>query len=211
MELVLQQAKDHCEHHEHDGDHAGSAVGLSSFHQSTVGAVGVEGACDHVCEGSDDDAAEQPAEQQEQLAAGLADVLFDQHTHALAVVLNGSIQGTKVGDSAEEDTAQQNPQQHRQPAEGCGLNGTGNRACTGNGAELVSKHRPAVGGHIVPAILVDDCRGLGCGVDAPFVSQPAAVKHISAKQAHRCDQYDDQRIHSFLPLSFFHSATGSER
>ena len=61
------------------------------------------------------------------------------------------------------------------------------------------------------AILVDDCRGLGSGVDAPFVSQPAAVKHISAKQAHRCDQYDDQRIHSFLPLSFFHSATGSER
>ena len=36
-------------------------------------------------------------------------------------------------------------------------------------------------------------------------------RESGAKQAHRCDQYDDQRIHSFLPLSFFHSATGSER
>ena len=176
-----------------------------------VEAKGIEGAGNHVRKGGNNDAAEQPAEQQEQLAAGLADVLFDQHTHALAVVLNGSIQGTKVGDSAEEDAAQQHPQQHRQPAESCGLNGTGNRACTSNGAELVGKHRPAVGRHIVPAILVDDSRGLGSGVNAPFVGQPAAVKHISAKQAHRCDQYDDQRIHSFLPLSFFHSATGSER
>ena len=211
VELFLQQAKDNGKHHEHDGHHAGSAVGLGSLNHCAVCAEGIEGAGNHVRKSGNHDAAEQPAEQQEQLAAGLADVLFDQHTHALAVVLNGSIQGTKVGDSAEEDAAQQHPQQHRQPAESCGLNGTGNRACTGNGTELVGKHRPAIGGHIVPAILVDDSRSLGCGVDAPFVSQPAAVKHISAKQAHRCDQYDDQRIHSFLPLSFFHSATGSER
>ena len=210
-ELFLQQAKDNGEHHEHDGHHAGSAVGLGSFNHCAVCAEGIEGAGNHVRKSGNHDAAEQPAEQQEQLAAGLADVLFNQHTHALAVVLNGSIQSAKVGNSAEEDAAQQHPQQHRQPAEGCGLNGTGDRACTSDGAELVGKHRPAIGGHIVPAILVDDSRSLGCGVDAPFVSQPAAVKHISAKQAHRCNQYDDQRIHSFLPLSFFHSATGSER
>ena len=213
MQVLLQQAKDHGEHHEHDGDHAGSTVGLGSLHQSTVSTVGIEGAGHHVGKGGDHDAAEQPTEQQEQLAAGLADVLFDQHTHALAVVLDGSIQSAEVGDSAEEDAAQQHPQQHRQPAEGSGLNGTGNRACTGNGAELVSKHRPAVGGHIVPAVLMDNCRGLGSGVDAPLVCQPAAVKHISAKQTHGGDQYDDQRIHCFYLFPFFHAANrpGAQR
>ena len=99
---------------------------LSSFRQpvSTVGGdVGVEGACDHVCEGSDDDAAEQPAEQQEQLAAGLADILLDQHAHALAVILDGSVQSAEVGDGTEEDAAQQDPQQNGQPAESGSLDG----------------------------------------------------------------------------------------
>ena len=206
VELVLQQAKDHSEHHEHDGDHAGSAVGLSSFHQSTVGAVGVEGACDHVCEGSDDDAAEQPAEQQEQLAAGLADILLDQHAHALAVILDGSVQSAEVGDGTEEDAAQQDPQQNGQPAESGSLDGTGDRACTGNGAELVGEHRPTVGGNIVPAILMDNSRGLGGGVDAPLICQPAAVECVSTEQTHGGDQYDDQRIHCFYLFPFFHAA-----
>ena len=205
VQVLLQQAKDHGEHHEHDGDHAGSTVGLGSLHQSTVSTVGIEGAGHHVGKGGNDDAAEQPAEQQEQLAAGLADVLFDQHAHALAVVLNGSIQSAEVGDSTEEDAAQQHPQQHRQPAESSGLDRTGNRACTGNGAELVCKHGPAVGGNVVPAVLMDNCRGLGRGVDAPLVCQPAAVKHISAKQTHGCDQYDDQRIHCFYLFPFLAS------
>ena len=147
LNFFWMQAEDDSEDHEHDGDHTGSAVGLRSLHQSTVGAEGVEGAGHHVGKRCNDDAAEQPAEQQEQLAAGLADVLLDQHAHALAVVLDGSIQSAEVGDSAEEDAAQQHPQQHRQPAEGCGLNGTGDRACTGNGAELVAANtvQPLVG------------------------------------------------------------------
>ena len=205
VELLLDEAEDDSEDHEHDGDHTGSAVGLSSLHQSTVGAEGVEGTGHHVSKRCNDDAAEQPAEQQEQLAAGLADVLLDQHTHALAVVLDGSVQSAEVGDSAEEDAAQQHPQQHRQPAESSGLDRTGNRACTGNGAELVCKHGPAVGGNVVPAVLMDNCRGLGRGVDAPLVCQPAAVKHISAKQTHGCDQYDDQRIHCFYLFPFLAS------
>ena len=202
VELLLDEAEDDSEDHEHDGDHTGSAVGLSSLRQSTVGAEGVEGTGDHVSKRCNDDAAEQPAEQQEQLAAGLADVLLDQHAHALAVVLDGSVQSAEVGDSAEEDAAQQHPQQDRQPAESSSLDSTGDRACTGNGAELVCKHGPAVGGDIVTAILVDDCGGLGSGVDAPLVGQPAAIQRISAEQTHGCDQNDDQRIHFFIPLSF---------
>ena len=180
VELVLQQAKDHGEHHEHDGDHAGSAVGLSSFHQSTVSPKGVEGACDHVGKGSDDDAAEQPAEQQEQLAAGLADVLLNQHTHGLAVVLDGSIQRAEVGHSTKEDATDQDPQQNGQPAECGSLDGTGDRAGTCDGAELMGKNGPAVGGDVVAAVLVDDCGGLSLGVDAPLVCQPASIEGVSS-------------------------------
>ena len=181
--------------------------------ETTEDAAAASGCCaDGVCTfGSDDDAADQPAEQQEQLAAGLADVLFDQHAHALAVVLDGSVQSAEVGDSAEEDAAQQHPQQDRQPAESSSLDGTGDRACTGDGAELVCKHGPAVGGDIVTAILVDDCGGLGGGVDAPFVGQPAAVQRISAEQTHGCDQNDDQRIHFFYLFPFFHTGNGRSR
>ena len=58
----------------------GWTVFAHQFSSIAVCAKGVEGAGDHVRKGSDDDAAEQPAEQQEQLAAGLAYVLFDQQT-----------------------------------------------------------------------------------------------------------------------------------
>ena len=50
-------------------------------HQSAVRAISIEGADDHVSKRCNNDAAEQPAEQQEQLAARLADILFNQHTH----------------------------------------------------------------------------------------------------------------------------------
>ena len=202
VELLLDQAEDDGEHHEHDGDHAGSTVGLCGLDQSTIGAKGIEGAGDHVSKRCDDDAAEQPAEQQEQLAAGLADVLLDQHTHGLAVVLDGSIQSAEVGHSTKEDAADQDPQQNGQPAEGGSLNGTGDRAGTCDGAELMGENGPAVRRNIIAAVFVDDSGGLSLGVDAPLVCQPASVEGVSTQQTHGCDQNDDQRVHYLLPLSF---------
>ena len=203
VELLLQQAKDNGEHHEHDGNHTGSAVGLGSLDHCAVCAKGIEGAGDHVRKGSDDDAAEQPAEQQEQLAAGLADVLLNQHTHGFAVVLDGSIQRAEVGHSTKEDAADQDPQQNGQPAECGSLDGTGDRAGTCDGAELMGKNGPAVGGDVVAAVLVDDCGGLSLGVDAPLVCQPASVEGVSSQQTHGCDQNDDQRVHFFYLFPFF--------
>ena len=57
----------------------------------------------------DDDDAEQPAEQQEQATAGLADVLLDELSERLAVVLHRSVQSTKVVDGAKEDAADEAP------------------------------------------------------------------------------------------------------
>ena len=127
--------------------------GIRQAGHTIGGDVSVEGTGDHVSKSSDNDAAEQPAEQQEQLTAGLADVLLDQQAHGLTVILDGSIQGAEVGNSAEEDAADEHPQQDGQPAESGSLDSTGNRAGTCDGRELMAENGPAIGGHVVLAIL----------------------------------------------------------
>ena len=167
---------------------------------------GVEGAGDHVCEGSNDDAAEQPAEQQEQLAAGLADVLLDQQAHGFTVVLDGSVQSAEVSDSAEKDAADQYPEQNRQPAEGSSLNSTGDRAGTCDRRELVCKHSPAVGGNVVFAILQPHSGSFGVGVDTPGLGEPATVSCVRTYQDDRGNQNDYKRIHlnrSLFPTRFY--------
>ena len=199
VELLLDQAEDDGEHHEHDGDHARRAVGKGGLDLCAVSVKGVEGAGNHVCKSSNDDAAEQPAEQQEQLAARLADVLLDQQAHGLAVILDGGVQRTEVGDSAEENAADQDPQQDRQPAERGSLDGTGDRACTCDGGELVGEYRPAVGGNVVFAILQPHSRSLGVGVDTPGLGEPAAISGVRTYQDNRGNQNDYKRIHYMNP------------
>ncbi len=168
--------------------------------------VSVEGTGDHVCESSDNDAAEQPAEQQEQLAAGLADVLLDQHAHGLAVILDGSVQSAEVGDSTEEDAADQDPQQDGQPAESGSLDGTGDRACTCNGAELVCKHGPAIGGNVVRPSSWTTAGVFALGsMPQLFASQrPYPCTHIPGRQL-RSEQY--KRIHLYNLPHFLHIFT----
>ena len=145
--------------------------------------------------------AEQPAEQQEQLAAELADVLFDQHAHGLAVVLDGSIQRAEVGHSAEEDAAEQHPQQHRQPAERGGLDRAGDRACARDGGKLMAEDGPAVGGDKVLAVVILDGGRLRLGVDAPGLGEPAAIECVGGDEDDRRDQHDDECVH-VISLSF---------
>ena len=124
---------------------------------------------------------------------------FNQQAHGFALVLHRGVQGAEVGHGAEEDAAQQHPQQHGQPAEGSGLNGAGHRAGTGNGTELMAEHRPAVGGYIVLAVLMGVGRGFRGGVDAPLVGKPPAIQRVAAQQAlYRRDQNDNERVHTIL-------------
>ena len=202
VEFFLDQAKHHGEHHEHDGNHARSAVGGGGSGQrghAVHGGIGVEGVGHHVGKGSDDQQGEQPAEQQEQAAAQFADVFFNQHTHGFAVILHAGIQRAEVGHGAEEDAAQQHPQQHRQPAESGGLDGAGNGARTRNGGKLVAEHSPAVGRYVVFAIFQPHSRSFGIGVNAPALGDPAAIPGVRTYQADCCDQDDHKRIHDFAP------------
>ena len=107
--LFLDHAKDDGKADEQDGDGARRAVGVGSRHHDALGVKGVEGARHHVRKGGNDQQREQPAEQQEHLAAEFADVLFDQQAHGFALVLDAGVQCAEVGDSAEEDAADQDP------------------------------------------------------------------------------------------------------
>ena len=204
IQLLLHKAEDDGEHHEHNGHHAGRAVGLSGVGElgHAVGyGVGVERAGNHIGKRRNDDQAEQPAEQQKQLAAKLADVFFNKHTHGLAFVLDGGVQRAKVRHSTEEGAADQHPQQHRQPAEGGSLNGTGDRACARDGGKLMAEDRPAVGGNVILAVVIFDGGRLRFGVDAPFLGQPAAIERIGGDKSDRRDQHDYKCVH-VISLSF---------
>ena len=207
VHLLLHKAEDDGEHHEHDGHHTGSAVGLrgvGELRHAVDHGVGIEGARDHVGKRRDDDQTEQPAKQQKQLAAELADVLFNEHAHGLAVVFDGGIQCAEVRHSAEEDAADEHPQQHRQPAEHGGLDRTGNRARARDGGKLVAEDGPAVCGDKVLAVVILDGRRLRFGVDAPGLGEPAAIECVSGDENDRRDQHDDECVH-VISLSFLKS------
>ena len=205
VKLFLDKAEHNREYHKHDGDHACRTVGgcgSSQLGNACVSdSVGVECARNHICECCNNDAAENPRENQEQLAAGFADVLLNQHTHRLALVLNRSVQRAEVGYRAEEYAADQHPQQYRQPAERRSLNCAGYRACARDGGELVTEYRPAVGRYKVLAVIKFNGRRLGFRVDTPFVRQPASVENVRAEQNNSRDQHDYKCVHVFSSLS----------
>lgn len=86
VELLLGPTKGDSDEGEQDGDGTSAAGGIGlgevdgtgSSTRSVNGRGEHERLADHVGEGGDDDDAEQPAEQQEQATAGLADVLLDE-------------------------------------------------------------------------------------------------------------------------------------
>ena len=198
--LALDQAKEHGEQNKQQGDRAGSAVGGRGICQD--GGIrrgeGIEGSGDHIGKGCDDKKRKQPAEQQEQLAAEAANVFFNDEAHGLAFVLHAGIQRAEVRDCAEENAAQQQPQQHRQPAESGCLNGAGDRARARNGAELVTEHSPTVCRNVIFAVVFQNGRRFGSGINAPFFGNPTPVKGIGQNEADRCNQDDDQGVHKNL-------------
>ena len=77
----------------------------------------------------------------------------------------------------------------------------GDRAGAGDRAELVAENHPAVGRHIVFAVVFGDGRGLGGRVDAPAAGDPAPVQRIGRDQAHRRNEDDHECVHGDIPSS----------
>ena len=199
VELLLGPTKDDGNEGEQDGDGAGAAssVGLSLVDSAGGGIEDGSGkrTADHVGESGDDDDAEQPAEQQEQTTAGLADVLLDELSERLAVVLHRSVQGAEVVDGAEEDTADEDPEHDGQPAEGHGDNRTRNRASTADRAELVRECGEGGNRREALAVLHALGRREGLFVNAPLVGQPSAIAQIAAGEHRRGHNHEQNSVH----------------
>ena len=161
------------------------ACGRDAAVGSNPGAVGgkaVECAGNHVGKSCNHQDTEQPAEQQEKLLADLADVFLNDIADGTSLVLHRGVHSGKVLHSAEEYAADQDPQQHRHPAENRRLHRTVDGASAGNGSKLVSEDHMGIGRFIVNAIPQFVGRRLGFGINTPLFRQPAAVNEIAGAQ-----------------------------
>ena len=155
----------------------------------------VEGAGHDVHEGGHHQDGEEPAEEQEELLTRLADVGLNDIADGAPLVLHRGVHGGEVLDGAEEDAAQQDPQQHRHPAEDRGLDGAVDGGGAGDGGELVAEDHVGVRRNIVHAVLQLVGRRLGLGVDAPGPGQIAAVDEIGRQQYDNGDDQNHQPVH----------------
>ena len=181
--------------HEREEDRDGARGGGGVVHGVRgLGGLG-ERAADHRGEGRDDDDAEQPAEQQEQATARLADVLVDELGKRLAVVLQRGVQGAEVVDGTKEDAADEDPQDNRQPAEGHGHDRARDGASTADRAELVRERGKGRGRGEGVAILHTAGGRDGVHINAPLVGKPAPVQHVAAEQHQGRDEHNDDSVH----------------
>ena len=207
VEFLLGIAKSDGNKGEEDGDGtcATGGIGLGEVDSSGSHAIcthdrgELEGTAHHVGESSDDDDAEQPAEQEEQATTGLADVLLDELGQRLAVVLHRGIQGAKVMYGTKEDAAHEHPQHNGQPAKSHGHDGARDRACAADRAELVRKCGECRDGREVLAVLHALGRSKGLPIDAPLIGQPASVPEIAAGENRRAHEHDYNSVHTILP------------
>ena len=102
---------------------------------------------------------------------------------------DGGEQGAEVMHGTEEDTTEDAPQENRHPAEDCSLDRSVNRACAGDGGEMVTHQDSRVGRNEVLAVVAGVGRGFTVGIYAPLLCQPAAVEHVAeSKQYNRDDE-----------------------
>ena len=108
-------------------------------------------------------------------------------------------------DTAEEDTANQNPQQAGQPAEHGSGDGAGNGAGTGDGGEVVTHQHGGLSRHIVDSILHGVCGGrLVVFTNAPLLAQVATVEDVAAEENGNSDNEKYKTVHKICLLPSFH-------
>ena len=109
-------------------------------------------------------------------------------------------QSTEVMHCAEEDTADDNPQENGNPAEDSGLNRSVNGAGAGDGREMMSHQDGGVGRNEVLSVVTGVCRGFTIGIHAPFLCKEATVENVAACQQGECDDENKNCAHTFHSL-----------
>ena len=178
---VNEEAEENCQDDEEDGDHRGAGVCSTGcvvdgtgLGEGCLKGVGNDGA-----ECSNDEQEGQVSEYDEQTLCLKTDTVFDNGADGLAVVTHGCEQSAEVMHAAEEDTTDEYPQSNGDPAENCGLDRSVDRACAGDGREVVTHEDGSLRGYVVNTIFHGVCRGGLTGIHAPFVCEPSAVENVT--------------------------------
>ena len=137
----------------------------------------------------------QVREDEEQALCLLADTALNNGADGLAVVADRCKQCAEVMHTAEEDTADEDPQQHRDPAENSGLNRTVDRAGTRDGGEVVSHQDRGFCGAVVHTVFQLVSRGGTGRVDTPLFGQPSTVEHIAQGENDNTNNQNYSSIH----------------
>ena len=93
---------------------------------------------------------------------------------------------------AEENAADQDPQQDGNPTEDSGLNGAVDGAGACDGGEVVAQQDRRLSGDVVIAVSHGVSGGLLGRIDTPLLSQPSAIEQIAADQHDDADQQDNE-------------------
>ena len=85
--------------------------------------------------------------------------------------------------AAEEDTTYQYPEGYREPSKHSCCDRAGNRACAGNGGEVMTHEDRSFCRYIIDAIFHGVSRGRDVAFAyAPLLNEPAAIENITAQQ-----------------------------
>ena len=205
MLTVYQEAEDNGQRDEQQGSGCNRTVG-SIVNNSTVraGSYIVEGFGDDIRESGVNQQHDQPGEDAEHQLGLVRHALAHNRANGQALVAHGYEQGGEVLHSADEDAADQNPQQNGDPAEEGSLDRPVDGACAGDRREVMAQQNRSLGRTVVHAVFQFISRGFAGGVNAPLLGQPAAIENIAANQDSECNDQNDNTTHDlFLPPTFF--------
>ena len=196
LETVDQQAEDHGQHDEQQGDGGRGAVDVVVDQRARgIGHEAVEGARHDGGEGPHHQHQGQEGKDDEQALGPQTDAAGDDLADGAALVAQGGEQGAEVMHAAEEDAADDHPDETGQPAEDGGLDGAVDGPGPGDGRKMVAQHHRSFGGHVVHAVAeLVGRRGTG-RIDAPDLFQPGAVDEIAQPQQGQAAKEQIQGIH----------------
>ena len=137
----------------------------------------------------------QVCEDTEQLLRRVVDVLCDHDGQRLALMAQRREQAAEVVHGAEEDAADEHPQQHGHPAEHGRLDGAVDGAGAGDGREMMTQHHVRRRGNVVHAVFQFVRRSRILGIDPPLLRQPSAIEDIADDQDDRSNKEDKQCVH----------------
>ena len=196
ISAVHEEAEEDGQNDEQQRDDGRRGVGRRSRHiHNTVHIGGLERIGNDGRERGHDQDQGQVREDEEQALGLLADAGLNNGADGLTVIANGCKQCAVVMHTAEEDAADEDPQQHRDPAEHSGLDRAVDRAGARDGGEVMSHQDRGLCGAVVHAVFQLVSRGRAGRVDAPLLGQPSAVENVAQGENDNANNQNYSSIH----------------